>query len=76
MTLPMVRGLFLAAAIAVFTLAAVSWGQPGLSLVSSAAGQGYQPLRLSSEVGALRTHGHTDPQGLLMLYGLVQGMRN
>ena len=74
MTLHLARGLFLAAACGVCTLAAVSWWEPGLTLVSSGDSPGYQPLA-HGQVVTQHVRGNADPQGLLMLFGLVQGMR-
>lgn len=74
MTACMARSLFLAAACSVLGLAASSWWQPGLTVVHRRAGD-YQPLeRIAAHGLPARQAG--DPQGLLVLFGLVQGMRS
>ncbi|MNZ60054.1 hypothetical protein D3C78_781140 [compost metagenome] len=68
-----VRGLFLAAAFGVAAQAAISWWEPGLTVIRS-SDTTQQPLAQSS-VGAIKqSQAKTDPQGLLMLFGLVHGM--
>lgn len=75
MKLHLTRGLFLAAAVGVCTLAALSWWQPELTLISSGDGPGYQPLAHDHVLASQPGRGSADPQGLLMLFGLVRGMR-
>jgi len=76
MKLPILRGLFLVAAGAVLGLAATNWWQPGLTLISSGAGPGQQSLAAGAALAATRGHDQSEPDGLLMLVGLVQGMRS
>jgi hypothetical protein len=68
-----VRGVFLAAAIAVLAQAVDSWREPGLTVISSGSGN-YQPLAQGIPL-ALPARLPSDPQGVLVLFGLVQGMR-
>lgn len=76
MRVPILRGLFLVAAGAVLGLAATHWWQPGLTLISSGAGSGQQALAASAALAATRGHDQAEPDGLLVLVGLVQGMRS
>lgn len=76
MRLSVLRGLFLAAAVTVLGLAAASWLQPGLTLISSGSGPGQQPLASSTALAPTRVHDPVEPDSLLMLVGLVQGMRS
>ncbi|SFP23329.1 hypothetical protein SAMN05216229_10187 [Geopseudomonas sagittaria] len=70
-----IRGLFLAAAFGVATQAVVSWWEPGLTVIRS-SDLAHQPLAQSSPNAAQQERRETDPQGLLMLYQLVHGMRS
>jgi len=70
-----IRGLFVAAAFGVATQAAVSWWEPGLTVVRS-SDLAHQPLLQSAASPAQQARRETDPQGLLMLFGLVHGMRS
>lgn len=71
----MVRGLFLALAFGVMAQAAVSWTEPGMRVIRSSE-LAEQPLAHSSPNAALQARKDADPQGLLMLYQLLQGMRS
>ncbi|MNU04052.1 hypothetical protein D3C72_2483090 [compost metagenome] len=73
MTSYVVRGLFLAATFGVATQAAVSWWEPGLTVIRS-SDLAHQPLAHSSPTEAQQARGQSDPQGLLVLFGLVQGV--
>lgn len=68
-----VRGVFLAAAFAVLAQAVSSWWEPGLTVIHGSGG--YQPLAPVASA-ELRARLPSDPQGLLMLVGLVQGLRS
>jgi hypothetical protein len=70
-----IRGLFVAAAFGVVAQAAVSWWEPELTVIRSSH-LAHQPLAQSSPTEAQQARGPSDPQGLLMLFGLVQGMRS
>ncbi|SDR74472.1 hypothetical protein [Pseudomonas oryzae] len=74
MSTSIARSLFLAAACSVLGLAASNWWEPGLTVVHSRAAD-YQPLERIAAHG-LQARQAGDPQGLLMLFGLVQGMRS
>lgn len=75
MTSLIVRGLFLAAAFGVAIQATVSWWEPGLKVIRS-SDLAQQPLAHSNPSEAQQARGPSDPQGLLVLFGLVQGMRS
>ncbi len=68
-----VRGLFLAAAFGVAAQAAISWWEPGLTVIRS-SGMTHQPLAHIPLGATAHPSGQSDPQGLLMLFGLVQGV--
>lgn len=70
-----VRGLFLAVAFGVVVQAAISWWEPELTVIRSSHLH-QQPLAQSSPNAAQQERRRTDPQGLLMLYQLVHGMRS
>ena len=74
MTSSIAWGAFLAAACSVLGLAAIRWWEPGLTVVHSRAGD-HQPLERIAAHG-LHVRPAGDPQGLLMLFGLLQGMRS
>lgn len=76
MRLSILRGLFLAAAVGVLGLAAANWWQPGLTLVSSGSGPAHQALAPSTALVGTRGHDQVEPDSLLVLFGLVQGMRS
>ncbi|MNG42227.1 hypothetical protein D3C84_1319770 [compost metagenome] len=57
------------------TQAAVSWWEPGLTVIRS-SDLAQQPLAHSNPSEAQQARGESDPHGLLMLFGLVQGMRS
>ncbi len=69
-----VRGLFLVAAFGVVAQAAASWWNPGVTVIRSSQ-LAQQPLAHSIPSERQRARSSTDPQGLLMLYQIVQGMR-
>lgn len=71
----MVRSLFLVAAFAVVVQAVISWWEPGVSVIRS-SDLAQQPLAHRDPDAAQRERRETDPQGLLMLYQLVQGLRS
>ena len=75
MALYIVRGLFLAVAFGVVVQAAISWWEPELTVIRSSHLH-QQPLAQSSPTDAQQARGTGDPHGLLMLFGLVQGMRS
>lgn len=68
-----VRGLFLAAAFGVAAQAAISWWEPGLTVIRS-SGMMHQPLAHNPLGATAHPSDQSDPQGLLMLFGLVQGV--
>lgn len=68
------RGLFLAAALGVVAQAATSWWEPGLTVIRSSE-LAQQPLAQSTPSERQQARRRGDPQGLLMLYKIVQGMR-
>lgn len=70
-----IRGLFVAAAFGVATQAAISWWEPELTVIRSSH-LAQAPLAQNSPSEAQQTRGTSDPQGLLMLFGLVHGMRS
>lgn len=70
-----VRSLFLAAAFGVVVQATISWWEPGVTVIRS-SDLAQTPLAHRGPDAAQRERRETDPQGLLMLYQLVQGMRS
>lgn len=69
-----VRSLFLAAAFGVVAQAATSWWEPGLTIIRS-SDTAHHPLAQNSAAAAQHQDRHkANPQGLLMLFGLVHGM--
>lgn len=70
-----VRGLFLAVAFGVVVQAAISWWEPELTVIRSSH-LAQAPLAQNSPSEAQQARGTNDPQGLLMLFGLVHGMRS
>ncbi|MCQ4346003.1 hypothetical protein NGA35_00875 [Pseudomonas stutzeri] len=68
------RGLFMAAALGVVVQAAIGWLEPGLTVIRSSE-LAHRPLAQSTPSAAQQARRESDPQGLLMLYQLVQGMR-
>lgn len=74
MTPSVFRGLFMATAFGVVAQAATSWLEPGLTVIRSSE-LAQQPLAQGSMSAAQQTRRESDPQGLLMLYQVVQGMR-
>jgi hypothetical protein len=74
MTACIVRGLFMTAAFGVLVQAAIGWYEPPLQVIRSSE-LAQQPLAQTTPSAAQQARRETDPQGLLILYQLVQGMR-
>ncbi|WP_123434922.1 hypothetical protein [Pseudomonas brassicacearum] len=72
MKLEIARGLFLAGALAVASLAVAAWEQPRTQVLSSVSSDAHCPLprAIKASVAAQPDH-----DLLLLMFGLAQGMR-
>lgn len=72
MRLEIARGLFLAGALAVVSLAVVAWEQPRTEVLGSVHGDPHCPL---PRVAKASVATNPDQDFLLFMFGLSQGMR-
>ncbi|QAY87842.1 hypothetical protein [Pseudomonas arsenicoxydans] len=72
MKLEIARGLFLAGALAVASLAVAAWEQPRTQVLSSVSADAHCPL---PRVAKASVATHPDHDLLLFMFGLSQGMR-
>ncbi|MFW0759334.1 hypothetical protein ACN1C3_32215 [Pseudomonas sp. H11T01] len=72
MRLELARGLFLAGALAVVSLAVAAWEQPRTEVLSAAHGDAHCPL---PRVAKASVATQPDHDLLLFMFGLSQGMR-
>lgn len=73
MKLEIARALFLVGALAVTTVAAAAWEQPGLTVISKAEVGGLCPLPREAKVEQVSVK--PDHDFLLFLFGMRQGLR-
>ncbi|MCS3837522.1 hypothetical protein HNR03_002120 [Pseudomonas sp. JAI111] len=72
MKLEIARGLFLAGALAVASLAMAAWEQPRTQVISSVSADAHCPLPRIAKASVAT---HPDHDLLLFMFGLSQGMR-
>ncbi|MGW8462725.1 hypothetical protein [Pseudomonas sp. GL-B-19] len=72
MKLEIARGLFLIGALAVASLAVAAWEQPRTQVLSSVSGDAHCPIPRAIKAS---TAAQPDHDLLLLMFGLVQGMR-
>ena len=72
MKLEVARGLFLAGALAVASLAVAAWEEPRTQVLSSAHGDAHCPL---PRVAKASVATQPDHDLLLFMFGLTQGLR-
>lgn len=72
MKLEIARGIFLAGALAVASLALVVWEQPRTQVLSTAQGGGHCPL---PRVAKVATAAKPDHDLLLFMFGMSQGLK-
>ncbi|MVW74816.1 hypothetical protein [Pseudomonas xionganensis] len=72
MKLEIARGLFLVAALGVASLAAASWHEPGMQVVSE-LDRGLEPLAPKAHTDSAATR--PDEDLLLFIFGLSQGLQ-
>ena len=72
MKLEVARGLFLAGALAVASLAVAAWEEPRTQVLSSAHGGAHCPLPRGAKASAATQPDH---DLLLFMFGLTQGLK-
>ncbi|WP_430446371.1 MAG: hypothetical protein ACQZ2J_02420 [Pseudomonas piscis] len=72
MKLEIARGVFLAGALAVASLAVVAWEQPRTQVLSAAKGDAHCPL---PRVAKVSTAAKPDHDLLLFMFGMSQGLK-
>ncbi|WP_040261864.1 hypothetical protein [Pseudomonas massiliensis] len=75
MNLQIARSLFFIGSLAVTTMAAAAWNEPGPEVLKAEQGQGACALPRATKAGAedVSRAGHN---ALLFLFGLTQGLRS
>ncbi|MGE8177664.1 hypothetical protein [Pseudomonas fluorescens] len=75
MKLEIARGLFLAGALAVVSLAVVGLEQPRTQVLSAKSGGAHCPLPRTAKTSSTVTHSEND-ELLLFMLGMTQGMKH
>jgi hypothetical protein len=75
MKLEIARSLFLVAGLGIASLALTVWEQPRPKILSAQQGEGQCPLPRVALVAKVQETKTPDQDLLLLMYGLVQGMR-